>query len=159
MTQITRSKWFVVSFAVMLATNVVLLFMLFRNAEKPAEKRGSTFTQMVRDLRLDSAQQRIFRQRKDSFMKSMKPLWEDIRKSKYELYRQLQDVNTPDSVIHRLTLVIGEKTVLSEEMQFKHFKELRSVCTAEQQVRFDTIVPQMTSRYRHRPQTRTTSPH
>jgi hypothetical protein len=113
---------------------------------------------MVRDLQLDSAQQLIFRQRKDSFMKSMKPLWEDIRKSKYELYRQLQDVNTPDSVIHLLTLVIGEKTVISEEMQFKHFRELRTVCTPEQQARFDTLVPQMTSRYRNRPQSRTSSP-
>jgi Spy/CpxP family protein refolding chaperone len=158
MTQITRSKWFVVSFVVMLATNVVLLFMLFRNTDSAVEKRGSTFSQMVRDLQLDSAQQLIFRQRKDSFMKSMKPLWEDIRKSKYELYRQLQDVNTPDSVIHLLTLVIGEKTVISEEMQFKHFRELRTVCTPEQQARFDTLVPQMTSRYRNRPQSRTSSP-
>lgn len=158
MTQNTRSKWFVVSFAIMLATNIVLLFLLFRNTEKPVERKPSSFAQMVRDLQLDSAQQLVFRQRKDSFMKSMKPLWEDIRKSKYELYRQLQDVNTPDSTIHRLALVIGEKTVISEEKQFEHFKELRTVCTAEQQARFDTLVPQMTSRYRNRPQSKVASP-
>ena len=159
MTQITRSKWFVVSFAILLASNVILLFMLFRKSDKPVEKKPTAFTQMVRDLRLDSAQQLIFKQRKDSFMKSMKPIWDDIRKSKYDLYQQLQDVNTPDSVIQRLSSVIGQKTMLSEGMQYKHFRELRTLCTAEQQVRFDTIVPQMLSRYRNRPQSRTTQPH
>ena len=64
MTQITRSKWFVVSFAILLAANIILLFMLFRKSDKPAEKKPTAFTQMVRDLRLDSAQQLIFKQRK-----------------------------------------------------------------------------------------------
>lgn len=158
MTQITRSKWFVVSFAILLASNIILLFMLFRKSDKPVEKKPTTFTQMVRDLRLDSAQQLIFKQRKDSFMKSMKPLWDDIRKSKYDLYRQLQDVNTQDSVIQQLTTVIGQKTVLSEKMQYQHFRELRMICTAEQQARFDTLVPQLLSRYRNKPQSRSTVP-
>ena len=155
MTQITRSKWFVVSFAILLATNIILLFMLFRKSDKPVEKKPTAFTQMVRDLRLDSAQQLIFKQRKDSFMKSMKPVWDDIRKSKYDLYKQLEDVNTPDSVIQRLTTAIGQKTMLTEQMQYQHFRELRTLCTAEQQARFDTLVPQLLSRYRNRPQSRT----
>ena len=155
MTQITRSKWFIVSFAVLLAANVILLFMLFRKTEKPVERRPTAFAQMVRGLGLDSAQQLIFKQRKDSFMKSMKPVWDDIRKSKYDLYLQLQDENTPDSVIERLTAVIGQKTMVSEEMQFKHFRELRNVCTVEQQARFDTLIPPLISRYRHKPQSKT----
>jgi protein CpxP len=156
MTTITRSKWFIVSFAVLLAANVILLSLLFRKSDKPVEKKPTAFNQMVRELGLDSTQQLIFKQRKDSFMKSMKPLWDDIRKSKYELYRQLQDVNTSDSVIRRLVDSIGIKTVLSEEKQYRHFKELRTVCTAEQQSRFDTLVPQLISRYRNRPQAKPT---
>lgn len=159
MTQITRSKWFVVSFGIMLAVNIVLLVMLFRKPEKNAQKKPTPFVQMMRDLQLDSTQQQVFRQRKDSFMKSMKPLWEDIRKSKYEFYRQLQDVNTPDSVIHRLAGMIGEKTRLSEEMQYRHFRELRLVCRPSQQPRFDTIVPQMMSRYRNKTQSRPKDTH
>jgi hypothetical protein len=156
MTQIARSKWFVVSFAVMLAANIILLFMLFRKNEKPVERKPTAFSQMMKDLQLDTTQQQVFRQRKDSFMKSMKPFWEDIRKSKYELYRQLLDPGTPDSMIDRLSSVIGEKTKLSEEMQFKHFRELRTICLPAQQQRFDTIVPQMMSRYRNKSQSRPT---
>lgn len=152
MTQITRSKWFVVSFAILLATNSILLFMLFRKSDKPVEKKPTVFTQMVKGLDLDSAQQLIFKQRKDSFMKSMKPLWDDIRRSKYELYCQLQDVNAPDSVVRRLADSIGIKTMISEEKQYRHFKELRMLCNAEQQRRFDTLVPQLISRYRKKPQ-------
>ena len=152
MTQITRSKWFVISFAVILVSNIVMVVMLFRNTEKPAEKKVSTFSQMVTDLQLDTIQHQIFRQRKDSFMKSMKPLWDDIRKSKYEMYLRLQHADTPDSVIHSLAIMIGEKTAVSEEMQYRHFRELRMVCTADQQVRFDTLVPQLMSRYRNRKQ-------
>ena len=152
MTQITRSKWFVISFAVLLVSNIVMVVMLFRNTEKPAEKKVSTFSQMVTDLQLDTIQHQIFRQRKDSFMKSMKPLWDDIRRSKNEMYLQLQRADTPDSVIHRLAVVIGEKTSVSEEMQYRHFRELRMVCNADQQARFDTLVPQLMSRYRNRKQ-------
>lgn len=130
----------------------MLLFMLFRKPDKPIEKKPTMFSQMVAGLMLDSSQQLVFKQRKDSFMKSMKPLWEDIRKSKYELYKQLQDVNTPDSVIQRLTSDIGQKTRMSEEMQYKHFRELRTLCTAAQQQRFDTLLPPLISRYRVKPQ-------
>ena len=90
-------------------------------------------------------------------MKTMKPLWDDIRKSKYELYRQLQDERTSDSVIRRLADSIGLKTMISEEKQYRHFKELRTLCTADQQRRFDTLVPQLMSRYRKKPQA-TSSP-
>ena len=159
MTQITRSKWFVISFAVLLVSNIILVVMLFRNEEKPEEKRGTAFSQMVTELQLDTTQQQIFKQRKDSFMKTMKPLWEDIRKSKYEMYLHLQQADTPDSVMHRLAVVIGEKTTMSEEQQYRHFRELRMVCTPEQRVRFDTLVPQLISRYRNRKQPPATHAH
>jgi hypothetical protein len=75
------------------------------------------------------------------------------------MYLHLQQADTPDSVIHRLAVVIGEKTTMSEERQYRHFRELRMVCTPEQRVRFDTLVPQLISRYRNRKQPPATHAH
>jgi hypothetical protein len=148
MSTMTRSKWFLISFAILLVANVVLLFMVFnRPSAQSADKRLSPSGQMIRDLALDSTQQILFKQQKDSFFKDMKPLWEDIRMSKFELYRLVGDTTASDSTIERLAYVIGVKTSISEAKQFKHFRHLRMLCTPEQQVRFDTLIPQLMSKY------------
>ena len=148
MSTMTRSKWFLISFAILLVANVVLLFMVFNKpSAQPSEKRLSPSTQMIRDLALDSTQQILFRQQKDSFFKDMKPLWEDIRKSKFELYQLLGDSTAADSTIERIASVIGIKTSISEAKQYRHFRYLRTLCTPDQQVRFDTLIPQLMSKY------------
>lgn len=147
MSTLTRSKWFLVSFAILLVTNIVLLYLVFRKPAQPAEKRIGPSAQMIRDLDLDSTQQKLFRQQKDSFFKDMKPLWEDIRRSKYELYQLLGDSTVSDTMIARFAGVIGEKTSTSEIKQYMHFRYLRTLCTPQQQQKFDTLIPQLMSKY------------
>jgi Spy/CpxP family protein refolding chaperone len=76
----------------------------------------------------------------------MEPVWEDIRKAKDSFYRQVNNAAITDADINELSARIAGKNKIADEMMFRHFRELRKLCTPEQQQKFDTLVPRMLSR-------------
>jgi Spy/CpxP family protein refolding chaperone len=73
-------------------------------------------------------------------------VWEDIRKAKDSFYSQIRNSSVTEAEIEALTAGIAEKNRIADEMMFRHFRELRNLCTPEQQQKFDTLVPRMLSR-------------
>ena len=103
----------------------------------------STTGYLSREFQLTKEQDSAFNKMKEEHFKMMKPLWEEIRKTKDSLFRQMNNPDMNDSAIAAFTERIAAKNKLSDEMMFKHFRELRKQCTPEQQQKFDTLIPQM----------------
>jgi Spy/CpxP family protein refolding chaperone len=157
MNMITNKKWVLLLLAVLLMVNIGLMLSFYFFGKKPVDGRKIPETpSLYRQLDLTKEQEQLFRKRKESYLKDMKPVWDDIRQSKDSLYKRLSDPSTDDSTINALTTVIAQKTMRSEEILFGHFRELRKLCTPSQQVAFDTLVPQMLSRSGNRNRNRNT---
>jgi len=147
MNMITNKKWVLVLLAVLLMVNIGLMLSFYFFGIKPFDGRKTPETHsLYRQLDLSEEQELMFRNRKELYLKDMKPLWDDIRKSKDSLYKCLSDPDTDDSTIRAFTAVIAQKTMRSEEILFGHFRELRKLCSSSQQAAFDTLVPQMLSK-------------
>ncbi len=147
----TKYRWMILLVLVLVISNVVLAFLLFNSGKKPdykkqAEERSMT---IYSEIGLDSAQIDSFKSSKDAFIKEMKPNWGDLRKLKDSLYRSLPHDPT-DSTVVALLDSIGAKSKENERMAFVHFHHLRSMCSSDQQVRFDTIMPKFLNRSRSR---------
>lgn len=139
----TTGKWLLILVGVLLATNMLMLFMfvLPKGRSYRGSDRVSDF--MVKQLKLDSDQQTRFMDSKDEYFRAMRPLWDSIRISKDSLYRLLGDPSVNDSMVGLMARKVAERTRRSEEMQFSHFMEVRKYCTPEQQKVFDTLIPNM----------------
>jgi Spy/CpxP family protein refolding chaperone len=148
MKAITRNKWFLALLGVLLLGNIALLLSFFvfgeRQPSKPpkTEERGY----LARELNLDATQEKQFKEMKEKFFRDMEPVWEDVRKTKDSFYRQVNNSTLSDAEIAEWTSRIAAKNRVSDEMMFRHFRELRNYCTPEQQAKYDTLVPRMMTR-------------
>jgi protein CpxP len=145
MSSILRKPWLLVLLATLLVANLGLLAYYFMRDRPGAEKR-SISDAFYRDLRLTPAQEDEFRARKDTFMREMRPHWSAIRKAKDSLFGRVGDTAMDDSTLTALTRRIAGMTRQSDERLFRHFRELRKLCTPDQQAAFDTLVPRLVSR-------------
>jgi len=151
MNTITKNKWFLFLLGFLFLANIALLLSFFVFGEKSGAYKGSHSAQsnsgyLAKELQLSREQDSSFNKMKEEHFRTMKPLWEDIRKSKDSLFRQMNNPAMNDSAISAFTERIAEKNKMADELMFRHFRELRKQCTPEQQQKFDTLIPQMMTR-------------
>jgi hypothetical protein len=144
----SKYKWILFLVAVLLISNVFLAIFLFSSKEKKTDsnkKRESPSTIIYKELGLTNQQIDTFKTNKDLFFKDMRPIWDEIKNLKDSLYGHM-DVDSKDSSIQLLTAAISQKTKEADLKMYQHFVEMRKLCTSEQQVRFDTIIPKFLNR-------------
>lgn len=148
----TKYKWMVFLVLILLLSNMVLAFFLFfANDKKPKKKENAEDWAMkiYNEIGLDSTQIVIFKKEKDVFFETMRPVWNENRQAKENLYKKLAS-NSSDTSVLQLLSQIERTNHYSDSFTFTHFVRLRSMCTPEQQVRFDTIIPKLVLRQRNR---------
>jgi hypothetical protein len=132
---------------ILLMSNIVLAFILFSSKDREQRGRSSGDTAMAvyKEIGLSDTQIDSFKTMKDSFFKDMKPLWAEIRTLKDSLYRNM-DKGLEDSTHKKLIAEIAAKSQVADQTMYSHFVEIRLLCTDEQKIRFDTIVPKLVNR-------------
>ena len=143
-----KYKWILFLVAVLLISNVVLAVFLFTSKDKKTEsnkKRESPSTIIYKELGLTAQQIDTFKLNKDLFFKDMRPIWDEIKILKDSLYKHME-VDSNNTSIQQLTAAIAQKTKEADLKMYQHFVEMRKLCTPEQQIRFDTIIPKFLNR-------------
>ena len=143
-----KYKWILFLVVVLMISNTVLAILLFTSPgekEIVRKKRENPSLAIYKEIGLDSIQIDTFKARKELYFKDIRPVWEEIRGLKDSLYKHME-ISPNDSSIQRLIELISEKSKESDLKMYQHFYEMRQVCTQEQQVRYDTIVPKLVTR-------------
>ena len=148
----TKYKWMVFLVLILLISNMVLAFFFFFANDKKEKKKDNPdewAMKIYKEIGLDTAQIEVFKKEKDEFFNTMRPIWNENKKAKDSLYQKLS-ANISDSNITRYLDQINRTNHFSDSFTFAHFSKLRAMCTPDQQVRFDTIIPKMINRPRGR---------
>jgi hypothetical protein len=123
-----------------------MAFLFFFGKDKDMKKKGDDPSAVFyKTVGLDSTQIGIFKSMKDSFIAEMKPHWSEMRKLKDSVYLNMGK-GPNDSTVLSLINKMAEKNKEIETKTFNHFTSLRTLCTSDQQTRFDTLVPKFLSR-------------
>jgi Spy/CpxP family protein refolding chaperone len=151
MNAITKNKWFLFLLGFLFLANIALLLSFFVFGERSGSFKDTRSSQqgsgyLSKELQLSKAQDSAFSKMKEEHFKTMKPLWTEIKQTKDSLFRQMNNPNLDDSAISAFTDRIAAKNKIADELMFRHFRELRKLCTPEQQQKFDTLIPQMFNR-------------
>lgn len=146
MKAISSNKWVMVLVIFLVLTNLALVFFAFSSSIKTKKPPENGFR---KQLGLTPEQEKIFDTRKDSFMKAMKPRWDEVNKLKDSLYQRIGDENVSDSLIDYYTHKWTETTRQSDIQLFRHFKELRKELNPSQLKAYDSAVNKMVVRRRH----------
>lgn len=147
-----KYKWMVFLVVILLISNMVLAFFLFFSNDKKQRKRNSPdewAMKIYTEIGLNQAQIETFKKEKDTYFSIMVPVWNDNKQAKEKLFNNLA-IDPADSSIHLLLDEIKRTNHFSDSFTFTHFQKLRALCTDEQKVRFDTIMPKLITRPRNR---------
>ena len=148
----TKYKWMMFLVLVLLTSNMVLAFFLFFSNDKKEKNKDNQEERAMaiyKEIGLDSNQIVVFKKEKDDYFNSMRPIWNENRKTKDSLYKKL-DLNSSDSNVQSLLDQISDLDHYSDSLTFDHFSKLRTRLKFEQQKRFDTVIPKLVNRPRGR---------
>ncbi len=147
----TKSKLFLLIIAILLLTNVAMLYFLFSKdggvkppAKNSRDAAAKEFLQKEIGFTAEQMQQydTLARQHREK----MKVTFDDMRNSKEQQFKDIGRNSFSDSSIaEAITLSSGKQKMM--EMQFyNHMLEVRRICTAEQLPKFDSLFYKMWSR-------------
>jgi protein CpxP len=150
---------------ILLLSNIGLLlyFLVWKKSDHKASgpPRGdfSIVDFMKKEVGFDSVQTKQFQQLHEGNRDSLKIIGDSIRASKNALYKLMQQpVPASDIVVNAAVDAVSKHQQQMELTIFRHFQQVRAICSAEQQVKLDSIVSRMNNRpsgYRRGGQPRT----
>jgi protein CpxP len=143
----SKNRILVFIVVVMILTNIATLayFLWFKpNAgrEDKGERHTGPMTEFLKkDIGFDEQQMKTFDSVKQQQREAMKPLFEDLGKTKDSFYQLLSKPSVPDSQLNTLAAAIGLKQQGIEIQFFKNFKNVRELCTDAQKIKYDSLLP------------------
>ena len=130
---------------ILLLSNLALIFFFVFN-NKPNERKyrnnekGGLYTSLQKDVGFSQPQLDEYLELRKEQFKTLKPYFEEVRKSKEEFYALLPTENTPDSLVQSKANLISEKQNMVDMKMFNYFKQVRSLCTDGQSEKFDSVL-------------------
>lgn len=150
MTYIKNNKTLVFIIAILLLSNIALLYFLMqtrkdcnKGKDKPKEEvpvRKQIAKKLQDNVGFDTVQLAKYDTMSKKHKDAMKPLFENITAAKDSLYKLLLQPQPSDSVINHYLAMIGERQQLIDKRIFNHFLAVRELCTAEQRPKYDSTI-------------------
>ena len=142
---VSRNKIYVSLIGLLLLSNLALVAFFVMNKPEKHEIRkdrpGSYMKDALKnEVGFNEQQMATFDQMADQHRQQMRPLFEDISKSKEAFYQLLMQPQTSDTALYEATKQIGEKQRLIDMRIFTHFQNIRQLCTPTQQPAFDSLI-------------------
>lgn len=133
---------------ILLLTNILVLgyFLWFKKpVNKPApEKERTGITELLeKEVGFTDAQLATYKQLKDKQRENMKPMFEEMRRAKDSLYKMMGDSTVNDSIINLAAENIARRQKALDLHAFYHFKNVRTICTADQREKYDSMILRM----------------
>jgi protein CpxP len=127
-----------VLFAVNLITLGCFWFGRKHGPSSGMPEHGGPAAFLIRELKLTEDQQQQFEKLKRAHHEHIEQVQDSLHELRELFFHELSvsDTRKADS----LAKVIGEKQSSIERITFDHFKQVRAICTPEQQKRFDEVI-------------------
>jgi hypothetical protein len=145
-----RNRNLLIIIGVLLLTNIGVL-VYFLGQKKPAKpatshnerERIGIADMLQKEVGFTDEQTARYKQLKEKQKETIRPMYDDMRKTKDSLFRLLSYPETPDSLVDKVTDAIARKQKALDLQTFQHFKRVRTICTPEQLEKYDSMVLRM----------------
>ena len=152
MSYLKNHKLLLVIISVLLIANIGLLYFFVYN--KPQNQHRLTEEEMHKraiekvknEVGLNNEQAVQYDSLRTKQFRSMKPLFEDLTKSKEDFFNLISQSGVSDSVIQNYAAAIGEKQKTIDLKTFEYFQSIKALCTEEQKPKMDSFIQQIVKR-------------
>jgi Spy/CpxP family protein refolding chaperone len=149
MKSVLKNKVLVTIIGILLLANIAMLVFFISGMKKPdrgqpEDKRQGYSTDSFLQSKVGFTEQQIrqFNQLKKEHHEKLNPLFEDLRMTKDQFFLLIKD-SISDSAMDSVSTLIGQKQKMLDMQVFRTVQELRNLCTPEQQLKFDSLLPKI----------------
>lgn len=148
MTGSTRNKLLLSVIAILFLANIVLVyFLIFGDRHKPERTaRQGMAEQLKTEVGFSEEQLNQYLLRRDTHMKEMRKLFEELRITKENFFNILSTTMPGDSAFIAKADEIGEKQKRVDLATYQYFTNIRKLCTPEQLPKYDSLYQQVIKR-------------
>jgi Spy/CpxP family protein refolding chaperone len=142
----SKNKTLVSIIVVLLLANVAMLvyFLWLKEPDKPSartDKNTDRFAEALKkDVGFSEAQVAQYKELKNAKWDKIKSRFDDLRQAKDNFFQLISVENVNDSMLNNAADSIAQRQKSLDLQSFIHLKELRKVCTPEQQPKYDSLV-------------------
>jgi periplasmic protein CpxP/Spy len=133
-----------------LLTNIaMLLYFTAFNRPRPnhGDRRGPGITAFLQnEAAFSKDQMNMLDSLKKQHRAVIKPLFDDLGKSKDSFYQLLSKPNVTDSALKVAADEIGKRQAALDLQFFQNFISIRKLCTDQQLLKFDSVMPSLASK-------------
>ena len=146
MSYFNNNKWWVIMVVILVVLNAATLTIFFIERSKgvmtaPMHQRGgNTKDYLNKELGFDSVQQIKYEQLITEHRQQNIEIRAEIRHAKDSFFALLSDSATLDTAIKKAAIRVANIQQQMDVLTFFHFKKIRSVCNAQQRVKFDSVI-------------------
>ncbi|MEO8769384.1 MAG: hypothetical protein ABI402_04850 [Ferruginibacter sp.] len=143
MSTLFRNKILTGLVILLLIANITTIIVFWMGMKKmhPAPKPPSAY--IIKELSLNDKQQEQYNTMIQQHRKQSRWIQEQIRNYKDSFFNLLSNENTNDSIKNNLSVKIASLNRELDLITYDHFKEVRKICTPEQQRKFDGIIKEV----------------
>lgn len=127
--------WAAIGVLLLLNIGLLVWITFFSNGNLAQPKRLF----LEAELKFDEKQTEVYRKLRHEHAQQMRSLRESVRAMKEAYYADLKETISDDSLKARANR-IESKMVEADVITFRHFQEVRQMCTPAQQKHFDEVV-------------------
>lgn len=98
------------------------------------------FAIIIDELKMTPEQQKAYLQMRDEHHARVEEIRDSTRLLRHQLFELLSRDSSSTEQAAEITKLIGDKQAEIDMVTYNHFKQVRSICTAEQKQRFDAII-------------------
>ncbi len=146
MSYFNRHKWWLIAVAVLLIINTATLTIFWMERKGQGlllgshPKGGDAKAFLIKALALDSLQQVQYLTLIKAHRDGANTIKKELKNAKDALFHLLADSTVNEIVVEQAADRAAAKETELDLLTFKHFQQVRSICTPQQKIKFDTII-------------------
>lgn len=147
----SKNKNLLVIIAVLLLTNIAVLgyFLWYKKPDKNfhgGRDKNGIGEMLKNDVGFDTTQLASYKEMRENQKKILRPMFDEMRKSKDSLFKMIGKSGPEDSLVQVLTDAIAQKQKALDMQTFRYFSQIRQLCKPGQEIKYDSLVISMFSK-------------
>jgi periplasmic protein CpxP/Spy len=147
MNYFSKNKWLGISLLFLVLVNLgtlATLWIMRADRGGPPAKAGSGVVDfIVQELGFDSAQKKQLILLREEHQQKMRQIRRKNREAKNVFFDLLKDSSISEEALDKAAIASAAYDAETDKLTFLHFKEIRKICTPEQQKKFDLVIQEV----------------
>lgn len=136
--------WLWAAIGLLLLLNLGTIGWILTRGRQVRAIRQNTEMVLIRRLGLTPEQRRQYQQERRQFRATVQPHEDSLRALRRELLGLLNQPNVSDEAIDQLVSRMERQNGQITRLRFRHWRQIRALCTPDQQERFDRLIGRLT---------------